>query len=278
MPELPEVETIKKQLEKSIIGKTIKSAEIFYPRFINVSVKKFKQAVVNAKIKKVWRRAKLLIIDISNGYSLLCHLKMTGQLIYKESGITNDELKDKHVHIIYSFLHNGVLIHKDIRKFGYVKLIKTGELEGYLSKMGYGIEPLGKDFTFAAFKKIIRSKPKQKIKQFLLDQKNIAGIGNIYADEICFYAGLRPDRKILSLSLYEIKKIYIAIKKILADAIKYRGSSISDYQDSQGQKGEYHWRLKVYGRAGKPCVKCRAHLSKTKLSGRGTHFCPKCQK
>jgi formamidopyrimidine-DNA glycosylase len=293
MPELPEVETIKKQLEKSIVSKKIKSAEILYPRFINVSVKEFQQAIAGAKIKGIRRRAKLLIIDLSNSYSLLCHLKMTGQLIHspkhrpehrgpssvKSVKLTEDgPLLIHHTHIVYRFANGDVLIHSDIRKFGYVKLMKTSEVESYLNKAGYGIEPLEKEFSFAIFKKIIRSKPQQKIKQFLLDQKNIAGIGNIYADEICFYAGVRPDKKISELSENEIKKIFLGIKKILTGAIKYRGSSISDYRDSQGRRGEYQLRLKVYGRHKEKCAKCGNKIQKTKLFGRGTHFCPKCQK
>jgi formamidopyrimidine-DNA glycosylase len=276
MPELPEVETIKRQLQKSIARKTIQSADILHPRFIGMDAEKFKKIIAGAKIRKIRRRAKLLILELSNNFSIICHLKMTGKLIYhKQKMITNGH--DKHAHIIYTFNDGSRLIHGDIRKFGYAKLMPAKDLNKMLSQ-GYGPEPLEPGFTEKKFAEIISARPKQKTKQFLLDQKNIAGIGNIYADEILFSAGILPDRKISSLSKIETKKLFNGIKKILSDAIKYRGSSISDYRDSSGRAGEYHLKLKVYGKEKSPCAKCKTAISKIKLSGRGTHFCSKCQK
>jgi len=279
MPELPEVETIKRQLQKSIAGKTIKSAEVLYPRFIGMDAKKFKKTIIGAKIKNIRRRAKLLILDISNNFSIMCHLKMTGRLSFSRNSTQNGPslIINKHAQVIYSFSGGGQLVHSDIRKFGYAKLMPTEDLDKILSQE-YGPEPLESVFTEKKLAEIISNRPNQKAKQFLMDQKNIAGIGNIYADEILFFAGIMPVRKIFSLSKIEIKKLFTGIKKILTDAVKYRGSSISDYRDSHGKAGEYHLKLKVYGREKLPCPKCKTPISKIKLHGRGTHFCANCQK
>lgn len=292
MPELPEVETIKRQLDEKLKGKKIKHVEILFAKIIKAPLDNFRQAVLNSKIKNVRRCAKLLIINLSNGYSLLIHLKMTGQLIFHPDTTTISHDK-KHARVIFIFSDKSFLSFNDLRKFGYVKLLKTDKIKELLDKE-YGPEPLDKNFTLSEFQKILAQKTKQKrkfsqkkisfrpngrkIKQFLMDQKNIAGIGNIYADEICFFAGVKPTRTISSLSTMEIMRIYTGIKKILANAIKLRGSSVSNYLDSQGRAGEYHLRLNVYSRGNQPCKKCKVRIQKIKLAGRGTHFCPNCQK
>lgn len=276
MPELPEVETIKKQLGKKLKGKKIKNIKILSAKIIKAPLNNFRRAVLNAKIKDIRRRAKLLIISLSNGYSLLIHLKMTGQLIYSDSKIRNNKL-EKHARLIFYFAGQSRLIYNDLRKFGYIKLIKTEKITELLDKE-YGPEPLGKNFTFSALKNLLLKKPRTRIKQFLMDQKNISGIGNIYADEILYSAEVLPTRKISTLKENETKKIYHGIKSILTDAIKLRGSSVNNYLDSYGRAGEFHLKLKAYSRAGQPCLKCKTKIQKIKLNGRGTHFCPKCQK
>jgi formamidopyrimidine-DNA glycosylase len=259
--------------------KRYKNADVLYPRFIGMDAEKFKKIITGAQVKKVRRRAKLLILDLSNNFSIMCHLKMTGRLSFSQNSTQDGPSLaiDKHARVIYFFNDNSRLIHSDIRKFGYAKLMPTKDLDRMLAQE-YGPEPFEPGFTENKFAEIIAAGPKQKAKQFLLNQKNIAGIGNIYADEILFFAGIMPDRRIFSLSKIEIKKLFTGIKKILTDAIKHRGSSISDYRDSSGKTGEYHLKLKVYGRGKLPCPKCKTTISKIKLSGRGTHFCSKCQK
>jgi formamidopyrimidine-DNA glycosylase len=292
MPELPEVETIKNQLVEKIIGKKIEKVKIFLPKMVKTPLSIFKGAVLNSVINSIRRRAKLIIIDLSGGHSLLIHLKMTGQLIYEESKILNQELR-KHTRVIFDFVNGNRLLFNDLRQFGYIKLLKTNEAEKLFEKE-YGPEPLENNFTIKTFKNILMRKPMakrksfsknpsfrptgRKIKQFLMDQKNIAGIGNLYADEILFFAGVMPARKISTLTDKEIEKILTGIKKILKEAIKYRGSSVDNYLDARGKTGEYHLRLKVYGHKGQPCKKCKNKIQKIKLAGRGTHFCPKCQK
>lgn len=275
MPELPEVETIKNQLGKKLKGKKIKDVKILFAKIVKAPLNDFRRAVLNSKIINIRRRAKLIIIDISNGYSLLIHLKMTGQLIYHPN--FRNSSCDAHTHLILNFQNNGELFYNDQRKFGYIKLLKTDKIKELLDKE-YGPEPLDKRFTLSIFKKLLIKKPRARIKQSLLDQKNIAGIGNIYADEILFFSGIRPARIISTLTENEIKKIFQGIKKILANAIKFRGSSVSNYLDSRGRAGKYHLKLKVYSRHSQPCLKCKTKIQKIKLAGRGTHFCPKCQK
>lgn len=279
MPELPEVETIKRQLFGKIVGKKIKSVEVLTPRLIKAPLGNFKKAVLDSTIKNVQRRAKLLIIDLSSGYSLLIHLKMTGQLIYQLP--RHPELvsgSHKHAHIVYTFSDGSKLFHNDLRKFGFVKLLKTEETPRYLEKEKYGPEPLEKKFTVGVFKNLLSTRLRQKIKSALMDQSFVAGIGNLYADEICFYAKVAPARIISDLKDAEIKKLFQGIKKILLQAIARHGSSVDKYVDAEGKQGEFAPFLKVYGREGEKCSRCGGTIKRIKLGGRGTHFCPKCQR
>jgi len=278
MPELPEVETIKRQLEKSIVNKKIKSVQVFLPRLVKAPLKEFQKVVLNATIKSVKRRAKILIFELTNGWSILIHLKLSGRLIFRRK---DEALKDEDTkwnHLIYYFSDGSRLFHNDLRQFGYVKLVKTNELAEFFKKEKIGPEPLDRDFDISIFRNIINSKPRAKIKQFLMDQQNIAGIGNLYSDEILFFAGVHPLRKVSDLNDEEIKKIFEGIKKILTEAIKFQGSSVDLYLDARGEEGKYVPRLKVYGREGERCKKCNQIIKRLKIGGRSAHFCPTCQK
>lgn len=271
MPELPEVETITKQLNSSISGKKIERAEIFVPKIVRIPKKGFDEIVSGTKIKKIFRRAKLLIFELDNGWSLLIHLKLTGQLIF------NGE-KNKHTAVIFYFSDGSKLVFNDLRKFGFVKPIKSRDLKPFFEKEKIGPEPLSKEFTLARFKEILKKRPKAKIKQFLMDPQSIAGIGNIYADEILFASKVHPLRKNQDLSPAETKNIFQNIRKILAEAIKFRGTSVENYLDAKGQEGEFEKKLKVYGREGEKCKKCKGEVKRIKIGGRSAHFCPSCQK
>ncbi|MFA5051174.1 MAG: bifunctional DNA-formamidopyrimidine glycosylase/DNA-(apurinic or apyrimidinic site) lyase [Patescibacteria group bacterium] len=278
MPELPEVETIKNQLADKIIGKKIVKVEIRLAKLIKgVSAINFKNKLKNATIQDISRRAKLLIIRISNGYSLLIHLKLTGQLIFMKHGADNME-HQKYTHIIYYFSDKSALIYNDLRQFGYVKLVKTADLEKIFEQEKYGPEPLEKDFTLKKFQEILLKKSKLKIKPLLMDQSFIAGIGNIYAQEACFCAKISPIRTVKSLSDKEIKNLYHCLISILKQAIKHKGSSVENYVDASGEKGTYVSRLKVYGRENLKCFRCKSKVEKMVLAGRGTYYCPSCQK
>lgn len=269
MPELPEVETIKQDLSRVLLGKIIKSVVAPRAKFFNYA------KVKNKKILRVWRRAKILGLDLSDGLSLLFHFKMTGQLVFKPD---HDKiiLPNKFTQVIFSLNTGAALFFNDVRKFGRVKLIKTSEVMGHMS--GFGPEPLASDFTFLVFQKILVRRPKARIKQVIMDQTLLAGVGNIYADEALFVAKLKPMRRVGTLKIAEQKKLWQAIRKVLALSIKHRGTSFNNYVDAHGRKGNY-WNIrKVYGRAGEPCLKCGAILKRTVIGGRGTTYCESCQK
>jgi len=278
MPELPEVETIKTQLEKLIVGKKVEKVEVGLPRMVKLSLDKFRRIVVGSKIRSIKRRAKILIFELSNGWSMLVHLKLSGRLIFHRKGEALKDEDTKWNHLIYHFSDGSRLFHNDLRQFGYVKLIETIQLTDFFKKEKLGPEPLERDFNFNDFLVILKRKPKAKIKQFLMDQRNIAGIGNIYSDEILFFAKVHPLRKISGLKPEEIKKIFEGIKKILPEALKFQGSSVDLYLTAFGREGEYVPRLKVYGREKKKCKKCGGTVQRLKIGGRSAHFCPQCQK
>lgn len=269
MPELPEVETIKRQLQKEIAGKKIAGVEVLAEKTLRTPKKEFIKIVVGAKVKSVQRRAKLLIWNLNNSWSILTHLKMTGQYVY-------DGEAHKHTRVVFSFGKLKIMFN-DMRRFGYLKLMKTADLPKFLDKE-YGPEPLDKKFTIKKFQEVLKRRPNMKIKQLLMEQKLIAGVGNIYAQEACFMARVLPMRSAKSLKTTEIKKLYDSIRKVMTEAIKYGGSSSENYLNLYGKQGDFVKRLKVYGRAKQKCRRCRAILKTIKLGGRGTVYCGECQK
>ncbi|MBP9856142.1 MAG: DNA-formamidopyrimidine glycosylase [Candidatus Pacebacteria bacterium] len=288
MPELPEVETIRADLDKVITGKKIRDFDVMVAKTVRPqSTKKIKQDLVGAKIVAAKRRAKMLILSLDTKKHLLAHLKMTGQLIYQpkkgevimgghpqQGGHLN--LPNKYTRAIFTFNDGSKLFFNDLRKFGWLRTASQAELEEIVSKVGP--EPLTNDFTLTYFTGILKRYPNRPIKQTLLDQKLIAGIGNIYADEAAFLSGLLPSRKAGNLKPVEIATLYKNIIGVLKLAIKKKGTSSRNYRRVDGGEGGFVKFLKVYGRGGKPCLTCSTPLSKTKLAGRGTHFCAKCQK
>jgi len=285
MPELPEVETIRNQLDKKVKGKKIKKIEVRLPKMIkNVSPYFFKKKIEGEKIKSVNRRAKLLIIDLSNGYSLVIHLKISGQVIFIEScpsaaGEKIENLKN-FTHFIYYFSDGSCLLHNDLRQFGYVKLFKTENLENFFIQENYGPEPLDKNFTLKKFSELLNKKPNKKIKPLLMDQSFIAGIGNIYSQEACWGAKILPTRLVKTFKKDEIKKLYGYLLGILKKAIERGGTTAADdgYVDAQGNQGKYVSELKVYQRDGQNCFRCGGKIKRIALAGRGTSYCAYCQK
>ncbi len=298
MPELPEVETIRRDLTASIVKRQIAAVEILSPKTASHSAAFFKRELVGRKIMAVSRRGKLLIITLSSGKDevvnseginyLLIHLKMTGQLIYLDkknrvagghslnTKVETEKLPNSHTRAYLVMDNGGHLYFNDMRKFGYLKLATKKELDALIEK-NYGPEPLTPEFTLETFKKAL-SRTNLKIKAALLNQKLIAGLGNIYVDEVLWEARIRPERLVPSIRPEELKKLFLAINKIIALAIESRGTTFSNYVDSQGRSGNFSKFLKVYGRGGEKCPKCHNPLQKTKIAGRGTHYCPICQK
>jgi formamidopyrimidine-DNA glycosylase len=286
MPELPEVETIRRGLQANIVNKKIVKIEIHKPKQVRGDILLFQKKIIGNKIIKVDRIGKLLIFQLQKGEDyLLVHLKMTGQLIYKNkksivagghNQLVGDELPNKYSHIIIYFSDHSILFYNDLRQFGYMKIVHHLVKEEIKSK--YGLEPLTKDFTWSNFLLVI-DKKRGILKSILLNQQVLAGIGNIYADEICFRASVRPDRQVETLKLQEKKKIYLACQYIMSKAVASGGTTFSDYRTTDGAHGAYVKYLKVYGRAKQKCLKCKKNLIiKHKVAGRGTHFCAYCQK
>jgi formamidopyrimidine-DNA glycosylase len=275
MPELPEVETLRRQMEKALAGRSVKSIDIRFGRKIFPSAEAFVRAVSGAKFKTFDRRAKLLLAHLSNGWTIVTHLKMTGSYLLKKEG----ETPTKHTHVVFHLDKKEQLWFEDVRKFGFLKLVKTAKLEEEIfDKEGYGPEPLDPAFTFKKFKMCVTSRPNKKIKPLLLDQSCIAGIGNIYADEACWYAKVHPERTVGSLSDKELKGVYAGALKSLRASVKRLGSSSDNYRDLYGEKGGNVPHLWVYGRDGQPCRRCGTPLKKMRLAGRGAVYCSKCQK
>ncbi len=270
MPELPEVETIRRQLEKKLPGKKINKVQIIDCPNADKRIR----TLNGVKILGVRRRAKTLIIDLNNNNSnnnksLLIHLKLTGQLIFR-----NDQKRERFTRVIF-YLSSGGLLFNDMRKFGFIKLVPTAKVEQEIHEK-HGPEPFDKDFTIKRFEDILVRKKNSKIKPLLMDQKVISGLGNIYAQEACFVAGIRPGRTAGSLDKKEQKRLYSAIKKVLLSAIKFHGTSFdSIYVDAYGKPGGFGQRLHVYQQ--EKCRRCGQKLISVRLGGRGTWYCERCQ-
>lgn len=288
MPELPEVETLRRELNRVLVNQTIKSGKILWPGSVKpLSLKQFLKKIIGQKIVRVERRAKILFLNFTGGGALAIHLKMTGQLVYRPSTsyllqanklIVGGHPEDptKHTRAIFNFTDDSRLYFNDLRKFGWLKILPAGEVRQIHEQ--HGLEPLSANFTLKNFTAALKRYPNRRLKQTLLDQTLIAGLGNIYADESCFAAGLRPARRIKTLTSDEIKKLHQAIKNILRRAIKKGGTSARNYVRSDGSRGGFFPLLKVYGHGGRPCRRCQTPIAKIKLAGRGTHFCSKCQR
>jgi len=266
MPELPEVETIKRELEKAVLGKKITEVCVHHPKVIREpSVEKFKKGLEGATIKNILRKAKVLILELSNGKSLVIHLKMTGQLVYPGTG--------KNSRITFHLSDSKTLDFNDQRLFAELRLMEDWRDLKFIQ--GLGPEPF--DINVENFKEMLAQK-KTKIKPLLMDQTFISGIGNLYAAEALFRARINPTRLANSLSDKEKTLLFNKIKDTLLQAIEHKGSSVDQYVQLSGAPGNFVKYHKVYDREGKPCFVCKSPVKRTALGGRGTYFCPKCQK
>lgn len=266
MPELPEVETIKRELEKAVLGKKIAKVSIINPKVIKEPPpKEFQKEITGATIKSILRKAKLLIIELSNGKFLAIHLKMSGQLIYpgKNSKLTR---------VIFNLSNGKTLDFNDGRLFAELRLVDDWQKLKFIQRLGP--EPFA--ITLEQFKEML-SKKKTKIKPLLLDQTFISGIGNIYANEALFRAKVRPARPANSLSEKEKELLFTQIQETLKEAIAHKGSSVDQYVQLSGENGGYAKYHKVYAREKAPCLKCKTPIQRVALGGRGTYFCPHCQ-
>lgn len=278
MPELPEVETIRRGLEREVVGKRIKSVEVTGTRSVrrHKSKKEFIGRLEGTKIKSVRRRGKYLLLALDSGDVLVVHLRMSGQLLRAQP---KDPVA-KHTHVVITFTQGGQLRFVDPRTFGEMYVVSGDALAEEAPELAdLGVDPVDSPISVTDFARRLLAHRDVKLKALLVDQGFIAGIGNIYSDEILWEAGLRWDRTPGSLSNMEIRRLFRSVVEILHEAIKHRGSTLADqqYVDVQGRPGDYQTLHNVYDRAGQTCNRCRSTIVKEKFQGRSTFYCPSCQ-
>jgi len=273
MPELPEVETVLRRLRPRLRGRRIEGVEFRRGSRVlrdTVPAPKLAGHLRGARVEEVRRRGKYLILDLDCGHGLVIHLGMTGRLADHAAG-------HEHAHVHARFRFEGFdLLFTDARTFGRIVLLPEGRVEALPGLAGLGPEPLGAEFTAAYLGGVFQGR-KAPVKALLLDQRVAAGMGNIYADEALFRAGIHPLRRAGSLHAAELQRLRQAIRAVLREAIRARGTTIMNYEWASGKEGSFQTRLRVYGRAGEPCRKCGATIVLTRTAGRSACFCPNCQ-
>lgn len=288
MPELPEVETVRVGLSKLIVGKTFAQAIHDTPKSFPNTPHDVERFLIGATVVAVTRRAKVLLIELSSKYSLIIHLKMTGQLVFQGQGVhfgaghpsdsLINPLPDKSTRVTFSFTDGSQLFFNDQRKFGWARLLPTAEVPQLDFFKRVGPEPLSDDFTWQIMRDRLRRRKNTNIKAALLDQTVVAGVGNIYADESLWGAKIHPMLIVRDLSDSKIKGLYKSLVAVLRLSIAKGGSSSHTYVDAEGNKGSYLSFANVFRREGQPCPRCGTPILKTRVAGRGTHLCPHCQK
>lgn len=287
MPELPEVETVKRGLNKLIIGRKISNIKIDNDGSFHGSGNDIKVFLINSEVRAVRRRAKVLMIDLSTNYTLVIHLKMTGQLVFVDektrfgAGHPNDSLisnlPDKSTRVTLVFEDNSHLYFNDQRKFGWVKLMPTLEVSNLPFMQKVGPEPLEDNFSVSEFIDRFKRRSRTSVKAAILDQSVVAGVGNIYADESLWGAKIHPKRLVGSLSSADFENLYTQVRHVMNLSIEKGGSTNRNYVDAEGKKGSYMDYANVFRRDGQVCPRCGTEIIKLKVAGRGTHICPNCQ-
>ena len=274
MPEMPEVEIIRRYLDKQLAGQRIEAFESLLPRQIQFPAPdKFEAMVCGQEIAGMGRRGKYMLMRLVSGTELVFHLRMTGSLVYVPAGETFD---NNHIRQIFYLLGGGRLYFADIRTFGTICAVQPGE-EGLVRGLAeMGPEPLSPEFTPTYLQQEAHGR-RTPVKNFLLDQRRVGGIGNIYADEALFLAKVHPSREAGSLTVEEWQHLHAAVNQVIAAGIEDGGTTFRDYRNGAGGKGSHQDNLYVYNRQGEPCRECGVLIEYTKLGGRGTHYCPMCQ-
>lgn len=274
MPELPEVETIRRTLEPRLKGLVITETQVLHPSVIATpEIQEFSSLLPGKKIIALERRGKYLLFSLSEGYTLIWHLGMTGRLLWLES---SEDIIEPHTHVIIALENGGQLRFVDVRRFGRCYLGRTQEVLQEVGIEDLGVEPLSPEFTVERLIQMVRS-TKRRIKEVLMDQHCIAGLGNIYSDEALFQAGLHPLRPASSLNEEEIERLHRGIRGVLGAGISHGGTSLRDYVNGLGQRGNHQNYLAVYGKKGEPCPRCGKAIETLKVGGRTSHFCSRCQ-
>lgn len=287
MPELPEVETVVRGLNRLILKKKIVQVKHDWPKSFPNLEKDVNDFMIGAEILKVQRRGKAIIIKLNNGWVLVTHLRMTGQMVYRGeenwgAGHPNDDflndLPNKSTRVEIDFEDQTKLFFNDQRKFGYMKLLPEPEIEELSFFQKLGPEPLEDNFTVEIFKERLLKKKNSLIKPTILDQSVIAGVGNIYADEALWRAKIHPETRIKDFSNIDFKNLHESIRFVMNKSIEKGGSTDRNYVNADGSRGNYLEYAAVYHKNGQPCKRCGTEISKIRVGGRGTHFCENCQK
>ncbi|WP_085523128.1 DNA-formamidopyrimidine glycosylase [Tuberibacillus sp. Marseille-P3662] len=274
MPELPEVETVKNTLKQLVVGKTISDVSVRWPKMVKhpADVQAFQTLLTGQTIHDINRRGKFLRFDLDD-VALVSHLRMEGKYSLTDTPVPTDQ----HTHVIFKFTDGTALQYNDVRKFGTMHLYDKGKELQFPPLADLGPEPLEDDFTANHLDDVFR-RTTRLIKPVLLDQKAVVGLGNIYVDEALFRAGIHPGSEAKAIPFAQMNDLVLAIRSTLGEAIAAGGSSIRSYLNGHGEMGMFQQRLYVYAREDQPCKQCGTPIEKIKLGGRGTHFCPNCQK
>ncbi|MGI6693530.1 MAG: DNA-formamidopyrimidine glycosylase [Limnochordia bacterium] len=275
MPELPEVETVRRSLLPVVLHKPLEAVDVHTTRILqHKTVEEFRELLLGRSFLDLSRRGKYLIFSVEGGWELVAHLRMTGRLIF----YSNPSIPwAKHTSAVFSFGSQGELRFEDVRKFGTLDLVPTGQYETIKGLHTLGVEPLSEEFSPEYLLKLLTGR-RIKVKALLLDQTKIAGLGNIYADESLFQAAIHPQRSADSLTEEEIERLHGAIRDVLELAIANQGTTLRDYRTGFGQEGSFQNRLQIYGKKGEECPRCGVKLEHRKVAGRTSHFCPACQR
>jgi formamidopyrimidine-DNA glycosylase len=277
MPELPEVESLRRILARSIVGRTIVEAKIAEARLRRAVAPEFASRIIGASIVGIERRAKYLLIELDRDRIVMLHLGMSGSLTHRYRGQDAAGLDPRHDHVSVKLDDGSTLVFNDPRRFGLMKLVERTELKAIAELAGLGPEPFSPEFDSDYLWELSRGR-KAAIKNVLMDQRVVAGVGNIYASEILFRARVRPTRRAGRVTRAELKRIATLTREVLREALGSGGTTFRSYRDSRNQPGRYTRRLRVYDREGKPCPDCSATIRTVVIGQRSSFFCPRCQK
>jgi formamidopyrimidine-DNA glycosylase len=282
MPELPEVESLRRILARSVVGRTIVGARVAEKRLRRAVAADFASRVVAHRIVRLSRRAKYLIIELDDARrdgaaAMIVHLGMSGSLTHRDNGFDDADFDQRHDHVEFELDDHSRLVYNDPRRFGLIRLVSAGALAAAPELKGLGPEPLSAAFNADYLARVARGR-RTAIKNLIMDQRVVAGIGNIYASEILFRAGVRPTRRAARVSRREIERLVAATAPILRAAIGSRGTTFRSYRDSRGRPGRFAARLMVYGREGEPCRVCGSAIRAVLVGQRASFYCPRCQR
>lgn len=276
MPELPEVESLRRLLARSVVGRTIVAAVVKEARLRRTVAPELAVTIIGRTIEAIGRRAKYLLIELSGGYLLMVHLGMSGSLTHRGAAF-GEPLNARHDHVELTLDDGSHLVYNDPRRFGLMMLLPRGEVEALAELKDLGPEPFAKQFNGDYLWRVSRGR-KGAIKNLLMDQRIVAGVGNIYASEILFRARVRPARRAGRVTRVEFARIAEKTAEVLREAVGSRGTTIISYRDSQGQPGGFATKLRAYDRTGEPCLECTTPIREIVIGQRSSFYCPRCQK